>query len=127
MRITSPGVIARRVRRQSRKYLGSARVEKALTGRYFRHIFREGRVIGRVGGWYEWLVEDGKKQLWYITRKLDAPIFMAGLANFKPYTEQAVEVGLVIITEDSEGGMVESEVAVHLNEKSATEYRNRRY
>ncbi|WP_375136103.1 SOS response-associated peptidase family protein [Nitrosospira sp. Nsp2] len=32
-----------------------ARVEKALTGRYFRHMFREGRVIIRAGGWYEWL------------------------------------------------------------------------
>ena len=33
----------------------NARVEKALTGRYFRHMFREGRVIIPSGGWYEWL------------------------------------------------------------------------
>src|SRR5690348_15090375 len=44
-----------------------ARVEKALTGRYFRHMFREGRIIVPIGGWYEWTVEDGKKQPWYIT------------------------------------------------------------
>ena len=85
----------------------NARVEKALSGRYFRHMFREGRVIIPAGGWYEWSLEDGKKQPWYITRKVDAPIFMAGLANFKPYTEQAVEVGFVIVTEDSGGGMVD--------------------
>ncbi len=28
----------------------NARVEKALTGRYFRHMFREGRVIVPSGG-----------------------------------------------------------------------------
>ncbi len=72
----------------------NARVEKVLTGRYFGHMFREGRVLIPAGGWYEWPVENGKKQLWYITRKIDAPIFMAGLANFRPYTQQAVEVGL---------------------------------
>ncbi len=33
----------------------NARIEKALTGRYFRHMFREGRVIVPIGGWYEWL------------------------------------------------------------------------
>ena len=82
-------------------------MEKALTGRYFRHMFREGRVIIPAGGWYEWLLEDGKKQPWYITLKVDAPLFMAGLANFKPFTPQAVEAGFVIVTEDSRGGMVD--------------------
>ncbi len=42
-----------------------------------------------------------------MTRKIDEPIFMAGLANFWPYTQQAVEVGFVIVTEDSGGGMVD--------------------
>jgi putative SOS response-associated peptidase YedK len=36
-------------------------VEKALTGRYFRHMFREGRVVVPCGGWFEWAVENGKK------------------------------------------------------------------
>ncbi len=65
---------------------------------------------GEIGGNADLLlgtVENGKKQPWYITRKIDAPLFMAGLANFKPYTEQAVEVGFVIVTEDSRGGMVD--------------------
>ncbi|SFO42712.1 SOS response-associated peptidase [Nitrosospira briensis] len=57
----------------------NARVEKALTGRYFRHMFREGRVIIPGGGWYEWTLENGKKQPWYITRRTGQPIFMAGL------------------------------------------------
>ena len=52
-----------------------ARVEKSQTGSYFRHMFREGRVIIPAGGWYEWSVENGKKQPWYITRKVNEPIF----------------------------------------------------
>ena len=85
----------------------NARVEKALTGRYFRHMFREGRVVVPGGGWFEWTVENGKKQPWYISRKDAQPIFMAGITNFRPYTPQEVEVGLVIVTEDCEGGMVD--------------------
>lgn len=85
----------------------NARVEKALTGYYFRHLFREGRVIIPAGGWYQWSLEGGKKQPWYIKRKDDEPIFMAALTNFRPYTEQIVEVGFVIVTEDCEGGMVD--------------------
>ncbi|SFO33860.1 Putative SOS response-associated peptidase YedK [Nitrosospira briensis] len=84
-----------------------ARVEKSRTGLYFRHMFREGRAIIPAGGWYEWTVENGKKQPWYITRKVNKPIFMAGLTNHRPYTHQTVEVGFVIVTEDSGAGMVD--------------------
>jgi hypothetical protein len=45
------------------------------------------------GGRYEWTVENGKKQPWYITRKVNEPIFMAGLTNFRPDVEQTVEIG----------------------------------
>ena len=85
----------------------NARIEKALTGRYFRHMFREGRVIVPGSGWFEWTIEDGKKQPWYISRKDEQPILMAGLINFRPYAQQQVEVGYVIVTEDSERGMVD--------------------
>ncbi|WP_097067222.1 SOS response-associated peptidase family protein [Nitrosovibrio sp. Nv4] len=85
----------------------NARIEKALTGRYFRHMFREGRVIIPGGGWFEWTLENGQKQPRYIKRKDVEPIFMAGITNFKPYIQQNVEVGFVIVTEDSGGGMVD--------------------
>ena len=70
-------------------------------------MFQSGRVIVPGGGWFEWTVEDGKKQPWYISHKTDEPIFMAGLTNFRPYTQQQVEVGFVIVTQDCEGGMVD--------------------
>lgn len=89
----------------------NARVEKAQTGRYFRHMLREGRVIIPGGGWYEWTLENGKKQPWYITRRTNQSIFMAGLSNYRlnepDAQQQKVEVGFVIVTEDCEGGMVD--------------------
>ena len=36
-----------------RKLWINARVEKSLTGRYLRHMFREGRVIVPGSGWFE--------------------------------------------------------------------------
>jgi putative SOS response-associated peptidase YedK len=92
---------------ENRKVWINARVEKALTGRYFRHLFREGRVIIPAGGWFEWSPEGGRKQPWYITRKDREPIFMAGITNYKPLIHQTVETGFVIVTQDCEGGMVD--------------------
>ncbi len=96
-----------RTPQENRKPWINARIEKALSGRYFRHMFREGRVIIPGGGWFEWTVEDGKKQPWYITRRNGQPIFMAGITNLKSFARQAVEVGTVIVTEDCDGGMVD--------------------
>ena len=84
-----------------------ARVEKSLTGRYFRHMFRDGRVIITARGWYERSLENGKKQPWYITRKANEPTLVAGLTNFRPDIQQTVEIGFVIVTEDSGVGMVD--------------------
>ncbi|SEP43804.1 SOS response-associated peptidase family protein [Nitrosovibrio sp. Nv6] len=65
---------------------------------------------GGIGGNADLLlgtVEDGKKQPWYITRHTDEPIFMAGITNWKEYKHQTVEIGFVIVTQDSIGGMVD--------------------
>ena len=65
---------------------------------------------GGIGGNADLLlgtVENGKKQPWYITRKVNEPIFMAGLTNYQMYGQQTVDVGFVIVTEDSGAGMVD--------------------
>lgn len=96
---------------EKRKPWINARIEKALTGRYFRHMFRSGRVIVPSEGWYEWTVEGGKKQPWFITRVANEPIFMAALTNWIPWQpfmpHQTAEVGVVIVTTDADGGMVD--------------------
>jgi putative SOS response-associated peptidase YedK len=70
-------------------------------------MFRQGRVIVHSGGWFEWAVENGKKQSWYITRKTGKPIFMAGITNYQLYAQRTVPLGFVIVTQDCEGGMVD--------------------
>lgn len=40
-------------------------------------------------------------------RFTDEPVFMAALTNFRPFTQQSVEVGFVIVTADSDGGMID--------------------
>ena len=68
---------------------------------------------GEIGGNADLLlgsVENGKKQPWYITRKVNEPIsvtFMTELTNFRPYTHQTVDVAFVIVTKDSGAGMVD--------------------
>jgi hypothetical protein len=42
----------------------NARIEKASTGKYFRHMWRKGRVIVPADGWYEWTGGKGHKQPW---------------------------------------------------------------
>lgn len=49
----------------------------------------------------------GKKQPWFITRKVDEPIFMAALTNWIEFSQQEVETGVLIVTDDAEGGMVD--------------------
>ncbi|SEO99277.1 SOS response-associated peptidase family protein [Nitrosovibrio sp. Nv6] len=48
--------------------------------------------------------ESGCKQPWYITRKVDKPVFMAGITNLRR-DRQAANVGFVIAT--LEGGIVD--------------------
>ncbi|WP_411555567.1 SOS response-associated peptidase family protein [Nitrosospira sp. Is2] len=43
-----------------------------------------GWVLVPNGRWFEWTFEEGRKQPWYLSRKMNEPIFMAGLANFRP-------------------------------------------
>jgi putative SOS response-associated peptidase YedK len=87
--------------------VGNARIETAATKPYFRHMFREGRVIVPADGWYEWTGEKGHKQPWYIHRKDDAPLFLAAITNYRPYTHQEKEIGMVIVTAAADEGLVD--------------------
>jgi putative SOS response-associated peptidase YedK len=103
----------------------NARVEKALSGYYFRHMFREGRLIIPAGGWFEFTMESGRdcKQPWYITRKVDKPIFMAGITNFK-LTGQSEDAGFVIVTLDEGVVDVQDRRPVGLDSADALRWMN---
>ena len=86
----------------------NARVEKAMTGPYFRHMWKSGRAICPADGWYEWTTdEDGKKLPWYIRAKVDVPLFLAALTNWKPYKKVPEGTGFVIVTAQAGGGLID--------------------
>jgi len=85
----------------------NARIEKALTGAFFRHLWKSGRVIVPADGWYEWTGEPRHKQPWYIRLKSDRPMFMAAITNYRPGKELHEGSGFVIITAATDGGMVD--------------------
>ena len=85
----------------------NARVEKAASGAYFRGLWKSGRVIVPANGWFEWSGEKGSKQPWFIRLKGAEPIFMAALCSERPGATSAEGDGFVIITSESDSGMVD--------------------
>ncbi len=85
----------------------NARIEKAATGRYFRHMWLHGRVLVPADGWYEWTGKAGHKQPWYIRRKSDEPLFLAAITNVRPDRENPEGSGFVIVTAAADAGMVD--------------------
>jgi putative SOS response-associated peptidase YedK len=85
----------------------NARIEKAATGRYFRHMWLRGRTLVPADGWYEWTGKAGQKQPWYIRRKTDEPLFLAAITNVRPDRENPEGSGFVIVTAAADAGMVD--------------------
>ncbi|MEB0039828.1 MULTISPECIES: SOS response-associated peptidase family protein [unclassified Pseudomonas] len=84
----------------------NARVEKVAHGPFFRNVWPH-RAITPIDSWFEWVDEGGpKKQPYLIQRRDGAPIFCASIGQF-PAEEARDDDGFVIITADSEGGMVD--------------------
>lgn len=86
----------------------NARLESATTKPYFRHMFRERRIIVPADGWYEWTGEKGHKQPWYIRLKSNQPMFLAAICNLRVEpAEEGKHAGFVIVTAAADGGMVD--------------------
>lgn len=85
----------------------NARIEKAATGKYFRHMWLHGRVLVPADGWYEWTGKAGHKQPWYIHRKTNEPLFLAAITNVRPDRENPEGSGFVIVTAAADAGMVD--------------------
>jgi hypothetical protein len=79
---------------------------EAWEGTILSAMFSKGRVIIPCGGCTSRRSKTEKKRPWYITLKVNEPIFMAGLTNFRPESQQGVETGFVIVAKDSGAGMV---------------------
>ena len=86
----------------------NARVEKVAHDPFFKEIWPH-RAIIAIDNWFEWVYEGGpKKQPYLIRRKDHAPILCAAIGQYPRYEKEPEEHdGFVIITADSEGGMVD--------------------
>lgn len=88
----------------------NARVETVTTGKFFKQLWPNGRVIVAVDGWYEWVKDESdpkRKQPYFIVAKDNKPLLLAGLAEVHPGLETDERDGFVIITADSDQGMVD--------------------
>lgn len=95
------------------KYLMSnARLDKILAGAWpWKMLLGRGRILVPADGWYEWKpLGDGPKppkQPYFIHAKDNAPLFFAGLSDWKPGAEKDEAHGFAIVTNDTAGGMVD--------------------
>ena len=88
----------------------NARVETVTTGKFFKQLWPNGRVLVMVDGWYEWVKDPDdpkKKQPYFIRLKSQAPMFFAALGEVHQGLEPHEGDGFVIITAASDQGMVD--------------------
>ncbi|UQS92548.1 SOS response-associated peptidase family protein [Pseudomonas chlororaphis subsp. piscium] len=85
----------------------NARSEKVAHNPYYRAAWPN-RAIAPIDGWFEWLVEEGGKQPYYIRRRDGQASLCAAIGHWPHSDEPPREHdGFVIITADSAGGMVD--------------------
>ena len=86
----------------------NARVEKVAHGPFFRAIWPH-RAIIAINSWFEWVDEGGPKKQPYLIRRRDRGAILCAAIGQYPNAEHgpSEDDGFVIITADSEGGMVD--------------------
>ncbi|WP_426781116.1 SOS response-associated peptidase [Pseudomonas syringae] len=88
----------------------NARVETVMTGKFFKELWPNGRVLAPANGWFEWVKDPDdpkKKQPYFIRLKSQKPMFFAALAQVQSGLELHENDGFVIITAASDEGMVD--------------------
>jgi putative SOS response-associated peptidase YedK len=88
----------------------NARVETVMTGKYFKQLWPNGRALAPTNGWFEWVKDPSdpkKKQPYFIRLREEGPMFFAALAEVHRGLEPDPQDGFVIITADSDQGMVD--------------------
>lgn len=73
------GLVPHWAKAVSQTRLINARLETAADKPMFRRVFRYRRCLVAADGWYEWRVEEGKKQPYFLCRADREPFFFAGV------------------------------------------------
>jgi putative SOS response-associated peptidase YedK len=84
----------------------NSRLDKAATSTW-KAMWKTNRVIVPADGWYEWVVEEGKKQPYFITPIDGQPLFLAGLSSVRPGAQAYEGDGFVLVTSAAEAGMLD--------------------
>jgi len=82
----------------------NARLDKAATGTW-KSMWKNNRVIVPADGWYEWVLEEGGKQPYFITPIDGEPLFLAGLSSVRGEPHEGD--GFVIVTDAADAGMLD--------------------
>ncbi|AOB29920.1 hypothetical protein AKI39_03280 [Bordetella sp. H567] len=93
--------------------ISNAKTETIAAGKWpWNWLLKEGgRAIVPADGWYEWkwLTDDpkGPKVPYFIHHANDEPLFLAAVCAWRPGREHGKEHGMAIVTNDTQGGMVD--------------------
>jgi len=87
----------------------NARIETIARGLFYKTLFPDHRAVIPADGWYEWVRDDldEKKKQPFIRLKTRKPMFFAGLAQVEPGPPADESPGFLIITGDSDAGMLD--------------------
>ena len=107
----------------------NARADAAPTARYFKELWKTGRVLVPADGWFEWRMEtapgtDGAesalnparasatldatiRQPYFVHLKSGTPMYLAALSSVRSTEPQTEGMGLVIVTANADAGLVD--------------------
>ncbi|HEY3599225.1 MAG TPA: SOS response-associated peptidase [Paraburkholderia sp.] len=98
----------------------NARAETAARTRYFRALWKTGRVLIPADGWFEWRASvpaeaNGNdpaaavalRQPYYVRLKRDEPMYLAALSSVRSTTPQTAGMGFVIVTAPADAGLID--------------------
>ncbi len=98
----------------------NARAETAARARYFRALWKTGRVLVPADGWFEWRVETRDasapnqqpvdatvRQPYYVRLKRDEPMYLAALSSVHGAAPQTAGMGFVIVTAPADAGLID--------------------
>lgn len=82
----------------------NARVETAASKPYFRKAWKVGRCLIPADGWYEWQTSLKSKQPYFLHRRDDEPMLMAGLYETNPHLNIT---SFAVLTTEADGTLRE--------------------
>ncbi|WP_454872353.1 SOS response-associated peptidase [Paraburkholderia xenovorans] len=101
----------------------NARADAAPNGRYFKELWKTGRVLVPADGWFEWRVETAPvtsiaqskdrtdeppiRQPYFVHLKSGAPMYLAALSSVHGTEAQTEGMGMVIVTAAADTGLVD--------------------